>query len=267
MANGPTPDFDRISLKWAGVFLDGTPCAGSLVLTYNGGPMLDDDQTTPVSIYPVGLSTQIGQLTIPVGDGATTVGYVEWSVPASNDPDIAGSGGTYTIEEKLTRGGGRKFSFVADKDAPGGVIWTNKLAGSAPSTGEPLSAVYWADFSELSGRVATLEGGGTGGGGEPGESGPVTWDTIEDKPTFAPVAISGSYGDLTDQPNPPEIPTSLPPTDGSVTNDKVAPDAAIAASKLGTGTASAGKYLDGAGAWTALPVAAVKMTIPSITRS
>lgn len=160
MVNGPTPDFSRVTLKWAGTYLDGTPCDGMLVLTYNGGPMLDDDATMPVSIYPVGLRTPITTAQVVVGPTTYVVGYTEWSVPASNDPDIIGSGGTYTIEEMLNRGGGRKFSFVADKDAPGGVIWTNKLAGSEPAPAEPYSAVYLADFTALSGRVLDLEGVG-----------------------------------------------------------------------------------------------------------
>lgn len=161
---GPTPDFDVVTLKWAGVHLDGTPATGKLQLTYNG-PVLLDNGPTPVGIYPVALQTLIGRQTIVETGRSFEVGYVEWQVPASNDPDIVGSGGTYTLTEILDRGKGRTFSFIADKDAVGGVIWLNLVAPSEPIPGMPYPAVSIADVLALDSRIDSLEASGAGGGG------------------------------------------------------------------------------------------------------
>lgn len=90
-------------------------------------------------------------------------------------------------------------------------------------------AAYIATLRGHPGGLAGLDADGdvidangnkiTGGGGP---SGPVEWDDVQDKPTWAPVAFSGSYGDLSDRPVIPEVPATLPPTPGSVTQASMA---------------------------------------------
>ena len=153
----PSPDWNLVTLKWAGTYLDGSPATGYLSLEYNGGVMLDDDATTPLNIYPAKLSIPLTTMNIMVSGESRQVGYAEVQVPATNDPDIKGAGGTYTLTESLNKGGGRTgISFVADVTAPGGVIWLNKIMPSVAVPAKPLSVVYYEDFATLKGRVDTL---------------------------------------------------------------------------------------------------------------
>lgn len=201
LSTGPTGDWNQVTLRWAGVTLDGQPVAGSLSLTYSSpNPLLDEDATFPVSIYPVELKKTLTTATIQVLDenGQSvnrTVGYAEWTVPASDDPDIQGFGGTYTLTENLTNARGQTRNFVASKDAPGGVIWVNRITSVNAVPGQAVSAVSVAEFTQLKAQVSQITGSGTGGG------------------TFSGV-----------------------PIDGSVTNVKVASNAAINADKLVSGT-------------------------------
>ncbi len=156
----PSPDWSMVTLKWAGTYLDGSPAAGNITLTYNSTePMLDEDADTPISVYPSKITLPITTTNVLIDGVQRQVGYVSAQVPASNDPDIAGSGGTYSFTEQLHKGGGRTaINFVADMDAPAGVIWLNRLPGDVATTpAEPLSVIYYAEFSELRGRVAALE--------------------------------------------------------------------------------------------------------------
>lgn len=154
----PSPDWGSVTLKWAGTYLDGSPATGSLTVTYNGGVQLDDDPVMPVNIYPAKLTVQIEPRTLTTIDGKTMqVGYAEVQVPASNDPDIQGSGGTYSLTESLYKGAGRTdVPFVADLNAPGGVIWLNRIIPTTPVPGESLSVVYYSDFNDLKARVDNL---------------------------------------------------------------------------------------------------------------
>lgn len=162
----PSPDWDMVTLVWAGTYLDGTPATGTIEIQYEGaGPMLDDDPAFPLSIFSAKVSIPIASTTLLIGGESRTVGYVSVSVPASNDPDIQGGGGTYRFSEVLTRGGGRlDVSFVADKDTPGGVIHLNKVPAAQSTPGEPVTVVYYADFTALKSRVDTLEAEDPGAG-------------------------------------------------------------------------------------------------------
>jgi len=74
---------------------------------------------------------------------------------------------------------------------------------------------------EVASQIEDVSGGG------------VTWSEIEDKPeTFPPVIGSTSTTAMAGDTVIPTIPEALPPTDGSVTNVKVAAGAAIALNKL-----------------------------------
>lgn len=205
----PSPDWDMVTVAWAGTYLDGSAATGKLELKYDGtAPMLDDDPDLPLSIFGKSVSVPISETTVMIGGQSRTVGYVAVQIPASNDPDITGGGGTYTFTEKLAAGGGRSnVTFVADKDIAGGVIWLNKVAGMEPSPGEPLPVWSYAEFTSLVERVGTLEAGGVGGGGVALTS---YWDqvaTLPDYPDTFPVdltdtatATQGALADTAVQP-------------------------------------------------------------------
>lgn len=80
-----------------------------------------------------------------------------------------------------------------------------KWAVSAISTDEALGSVDMsaAGVALIADVVATIGGGGGGGGG-----GPVSWASVTGKPTFAAVATSGSYDDLSDKPALATVATS-----------------------------------------------------------
>src|SRR6185312_913032 len=132
--NQPSPDWNLVLCKWAGVKMDGTPCTGRLKFSYNGTGkfLLDDDPETPLSIYTAELSVQLTTKTVLFAGTPREVGYAEIWLPASNDPDITGSGGTYTCTEVLDGSGGQPpFKFVDDIAAPDGTIWLNKVEHAA----------------------------------------------------------------------------------------------------------------------------------------
>lgn len=169
----PSYDWDMVTLKWAGVFIDGSIPTGNISLQYDGaGPLLDDDVETPLSIFRKPIALALSTKAVVIDGEARQVAYAEIDVPASNDPDITGGGATYTFSENLAGGAGRKnVSFLADKDAPGGEIWLNKIAGGTPAPGTALSVVQYADFLSLAGRVTELEENGSPAGGAAGEDG------------------------------------------------------------------------------------------------
>lgn len=187
----PSPDWNTVTLKWAGTLLDGSPARGSLELSYNGGVRLDDDPTNPIAVFPSRITVPITETTILINGEPRPVGYAEVQVPASNDPDISGSGATYTLTEKLMSGNGRSnINFVADIDAPGGVIWLNKITPSNPKPSEPLTVVYYSDFVALADRVENLEINGGGGAS--------SWSELTGKPaTFPPTAHSHAISEVT----------------------------------------------------------------------
>lgn len=197
----PSPDWQMVTLKWAGVYIDGRPADGFIELAYNSDqPLLDDDTDagTPLSVFVTPMKIPIATKTVPFWTGdydpetdeivpetgtyePRTVGYVEVQVPASNDPDVIGGGGTYRFTELLNDGAGRRnVNFVADRDAPSNVIWINRLPGGTPPVeGDAVIAVYISDFNDLAARVTVLEEGGVGGGVS-------SWNDLTDKPTTFP---------------------------------------------------------------------------------
>lgn len=112
-------------------------------------------------------------------------------------------------------------------------------------------AAYIATLRSHPGGLAGLDADGdvidadgnkiTGGGGP---SGPVEWDDVVDKPTWAPVAFSGSYNSLTDRPTIPTVPSTLPPTPGSVTAESMATGLVAMTSAERTRLASAASTSD-----------------------
>lgn len=154
----PSPDWNMVELRWSGTYLDGRAAAGTITIGYNGVAPLLDDGPHPVSVFPVAFSVPIRTTKLTIAGKDRMVGYCSVKVPASNDPDIAGGGGSYWFTESLTNGTGRTHvDFLADKDAPGGVIWLNRLpdVGSTPQM--PMSVVTYADFQDLQTAVAEIE--------------------------------------------------------------------------------------------------------------
>lgn len=150
-----SPDLNLIKLRWAGNYLDGTPCAGSIDIEYLGPRMVDADPEFPISVYPTKISLQLEatEVTVKDKDGndvTLTVGYAELEVPATNDADLTGSGGVYRLNERIAKGGGRSnVDFVVDADTPGGEMWLNLVEGGDVGNPEIPSPVYWKDLNAL----------------------------------------------------------------------------------------------------------------------
>lgn len=95
--------------------------------------MLDDGEQ-PISIYPTRIEKK---LTETVLDGVT-VGYATFDLPATNDPDVFGSGGVYLVDEDLASGEGVTRAGIVDRDASG-VVWLNRFLLADPTA--PIPAV------------------------------------------------------------------------------------------------------------------------------
>lgn len=164
---GPTPDFSTVTVVWEKTLLDGTAPKGNIEIAYDGAEQLDPSPQNPIGIIPTTFTQPIVEFTIQVADKndvlqTIKIGRATFELPASNDPDISGGGGTYTVTEKLTNASGRAYSFVADKDAPGGII---KLAEATPidtTPGVPATVVTVAQLLALTDRVTALESNSTG---------------------------------------------------------------------------------------------------------
>jgi hypothetical protein len=167
----PSPEWDYVTVKWAGNNLDGSPVTGTISLEMNGpGPFLDDDPNVPIVVFRKTITVNITSRTFVVAGTSITVGYAEAKIPAYNDVDVAGSNATYTLNENFP--GGRKgVVFAAELGLPDNTIWLNRITPVTPTPGTPISVVYYADFVELMERVQYLEENGTPGGGGEGGAG------------------------------------------------------------------------------------------------
>lgn len=161
----PTPDFDYVTIEWRGNRLDGAALTGKLRIKPNAtGPMKDPQATMPVESFPVEFVVNINatQQMIPNAVGTpvqTNVGYASFELPVSNDPDIAGSGFTYTVTEEFDGGvTGRTYTLFVDKDAPGGLIRLQDITPTSPTPQQVISSVTIAAFDALEARVDVLEG-------------------------------------------------------------------------------------------------------------
>lgn len=120
-----------------------------------------------------------------------------------------------------------------------------------------------ADMTSIESDVAALKAGGGGGGGT--ATGTVAWGAVTDKPTFAAVATTGAYGDLTGTPVIPDTgalaPKASPTFTGTVTltgttivglSGAAITSGTIAPARLATGTPAANTYLSGDSTWKAM---------------
>lgn len=151
MTIGPSPDFNDITVEWGPyVYLDGSLPTGTLSLTYSGGEMLDAG-TPPdrsVRISPNGTrKIDIGSISIDVGGQSQRFAFASFTVPASNDPDIQGGGGTYTVTPVLTNGKARAVTFFADIGTPDGVIRLNDVTPTDPTVGTPIGVITYAEIA------------------------------------------------------------------------------------------------------------------------
>lgn len=158
----PSPDLSMLNAVWYGVYLDGSPATGSIELVYNGGTMLDDHAQHPISVVPIKLTAPIESYSLTTTDklGASvtkTVGRALFEIPASNDPDLQGAGATWTLTETLNKGGGRTYPFIADINAPDGIIYLNKAAVSNVVPGLTYPVVQFSDLEALEARIDALE--------------------------------------------------------------------------------------------------------------
>lgn len=128
-----TPDLTKVTCAWAGVNTDGTPALGRLIIRYKGAVMLDDG-AVPISIYP----QKIVKILTTSTQAGIEVGYATFDLPASNDPDVFGSGGVYVVEEDLDSGEGVTRAGVVDIGATG-PVWLNRFSVLTGET-EPVPA-------------------------------------------------------------------------------------------------------------------------------
>jgi hypothetical protein len=160
------------------------------------------------------------------------------SFPAADDPDIIGDDLTVTINENLSSGTGKRYTIqplLAHLALP---IPGVNLGSVSPPTDAPTvpAPVYQKG---IAGGVASLDSTGKIpadqlpddiGGGTALTSYETQVEGLPDYPTTFPpdttglaaVATSGAYGDLSGRPTIPTVPSTLPPTDGSVTAAKMA---------------------------------------------
>lgn len=169
MPFGPTPDLNRMTVAWAGVNTDGSPCTGRIILQYQGPVMLDDSDVMPISVYPSKLVMELTARTLVLNQDSGTenqvVGYAEAQVPASNDPDLLGSGGAYLLTEDLDDGNGVPPRLVVIDVDFTGTIWLNRLTATGL---EPGTAPIYVSTAEIGGiqreasrqaaQIALLEG-------------------------------------------------------------------------------------------------------------
>jgi hypothetical protein len=125
MSIGPSEDWNKVPVKWHGVYLDGTVPTGELEFSVTWDRAIDDDAVDPVVI--------IGKpITAPIVAGECTV-----QLPASDDPDIDRNDFTYHVKENLDDGGGAEYDFVLPlASMPDGIILTTLYPGVPTDPGE-----------------------------------------------------------------------------------------------------------------------------------
>lgn len=131
MTNGPSPDWNRIPVRWDAVYLDSTRPTGTLSLSalLPNGRTVDDDPLDP--LYIIGRSIEIA---------INPEGPTDFVLPATDDPDIEAQDFTYTVTENLNEGGGQTYSFRAPLSTlPTGINLVRVLRDN-PSPGDVVPA-------------------------------------------------------------------------------------------------------------------------------
>jgi hypothetical protein len=225
----PTTGWDQVPIVGTWLNLDNTPKSGKIQFTLTERV----NRTDGTAIYPRG-----GKLIVSLASTGLGAGSITTSFPASDDPDIMQTGWQIFVEEQLSDGSGQNY-YIQPKlsDLPGGINLNLVVVSSiAPDTPDPVymrSKPGGLAGLNSSGQVINAAGTPvTGGGGSTtlagltdvttagattGQAlvvtgaGPVwgpgtvatSWTSITGKPTFATVATSGAYADLSGKPTIP----------------------------------------------------------------
>lgn len=126
-------DYDTVPVRGRYVYLDGTPATGQLRFT---GKVIVTSGATDTIIVPTSITATLdasGQFTA--------------NVPATDDPDVQPNGWTYTVEEKLTNGGGRTFDIDVPLSAKVAGIDLSEVAPLSTSQGDPTMFVTLTAFN------------------------------------------------------------------------------------------------------------------------
>lgn len=191
-----------ITLKWLGRMFTGTTATGSLSLKIDRPtPLLYDDPISPITIFPNEINVPLETVSLTDADNETrTYMYVAVNIPASDDPDIIGTGFSYTATIRL--GNGITYgpvTFLVPYTAAGGVVWLNKVAAASTSPGELPPQITQAEFDAAVLRIGVLEAGGVGGAGPAGPKGdkgdPGTPGVKGDTGDTGPAGVKGDKGD------------------------------------------------------------------------
>lgn len=137
-------DYDRVTVSGRYVYLDGTPVSGTVTFT---GKATVSSPAAKTMIVPDIITCTLDE------NGAFSV-----PLPATDDPDITGSGWTYKVKENFRSGGGRTFELPVSIDAKDtGIDLSTVAVGIPPSDGTtiyaPLEAVQalQSDVESVSG--------------------------------------------------------------------------------------------------------------------
>lgn len=172
----PLPvDYNTVTVTGRYTYLDGNPAVGSVRFTGKG----------------VSVSAETETVILPGTVVATLVnGEFSIELPATNDPDIQPNGWTYSVEERFSNGGGRKYEIDVPYDAIR--IDLSTVAPVTASPGDPTAFVTLSAFEALDSAFEQhLLDGGEGGGVS-------SWDDLTDKPTvFPPSAHDHEIADVT----------------------------------------------------------------------
>lgn len=173
--------------------------------------------------------TPIGNIAIRGGQSLQAVGEGTYDAGTVEDYQIVIGNTAFDLESKVND------LLSADLQPVGGVIPRENTILQAMGKVTPAGGggdVAWAD---VTGKPATFPPtiGTTATTAKAGNYAPA-WGDVTAKPTtFPPIIGATATTALAGDTEIPIIPSTLPPTDNSVTNAKVAANAAIALSKLG----------------------------------
>ena len=173
--------------------LDGAwACGEDIYATGTGGPVAWDDVSGKPTFAPVATSGTYGDLagTPDLSGYAVTASLAPVATSGAYDdlagiPDLSGYAVAASLAPVAASG-----SFADIADVPGDLADGDDDSLAALAECEDGHVVKWSEGAWACG--SDLQGSGT--------AGPVSWADVEGKPTFAPVATSGAYADLTGTP-------------------------------------------------------------------
>jgi hypothetical protein len=172
----PLPnDYNTVTVTGRYTYLNGEPAVGSVRFTGKG----------------VAVSAETETVILPGTVVATLVnGEFSIELPATNDPDIQPNGWTYSVEERFSNGGGRKYEIDVPYDALR--IDLSTVAPVPSSPGDPTAYVTLSAFEALDSAFEQhLLDGGEGGGVS-------SWNDLTDKPSaFPPEVHDHEMSDVT----------------------------------------------------------------------